>query len=95
MGPEIPYLAHSPQVDRMTHSCEKNYLPATSLAGGKHLLGQKCTTSRAWVLTSMTLLSIRLEMGECVGAHLYDIVVYQAGDGGVCGPFRPKITDSS
>ena len=38
-----------------------------------------------WVLTSMTLLSIRLEMGECVGAHLYDIVVYQAGDGGVCG----------
>ena len=23
MGPEIPYLAHSPQVGRMTHSCEK------------------------------------------------------------------------
>ena len=38
-----------------------------------------------WVLTSITLLSIRLDMGECVGAHLYHIVVYQAGDGGVCG----------
>ena len=34
-------------------------------------------------------------MGQCVGAHLYDIVVYQAGDGGVRGPFRPQITDSS
>ena len=37
------------------------------------------------MLTSITLLSIRLEIGEGVGAHLYDIVVYQAGDGGVCG----------